>query len=153
MELLVAVSILGILTTIALPNYTRSICKTKQSEVIGEISMIKTAIMGYTDERGSKPTKWEHINEIIPVLTLLNETEKTQASGELKMDNPQRMRNNNYDLTAEEASLQSPTVEIEAKSINSCPNFDIKACINTQTGVTDIEKGSGSAQANSVICS
>lgn len=152
-ELVAVTAIIGLLSSVAIPNYQRSLCKTKQYEAVGEISMLKTAIMGYTDERGSKPETWDHINEIVPVLTVTSKKEKAQASGRLQMDNPQRMRSNNYDLTAEERSQQSTTIEINAATVNACENFGIKACINTQTGVTDIEKGNGSEPSRDVICS
>ena len=36
-ELLAAISIIGILSSIALPNYTQSVCKSKQAEAIKEV--------------------------------------------------------------------------------------------------------------------
>lgn len=82
-ELMITISIIGILSIVALPNYTRSICKTKQSEVIGEASMIQTAIMTYMDERGALPATWDDINEIRPIATT-NKGTKSTAGGTLE---------------------------------------------------------------------
>ena len=99
-ELLIAVSIIGILSTVALPNYTRSICKTKQSEVIGELSIIQAAIMTYTDERGVLPATWDDIDEIRPIATTNNGTKST-AKGALELKEMQTLRTENYRLCAE----------------------------------------------------
>ena len=168
-ELLVAVGIVGILSAVALPNYTRSICKTKQSEVISEISMIQSAIMTYTDERGVLPSAWEDINEIRPITTTSNNN-KTFAHGSLDLTNIQILRNDNYQLCAEKQKEKITfnstdnscsgigtsfinTINILATPKEQCPNFDVRACIDTQTGVTDLEKGNGSAAASTnLLC-
>ena len=168
-ELLAAVSIIGILTAIALPNYTRSICKTKQSEVISELSVIQNTIMTFTDERGALPATWDDINEIRPISTTLT-NKKTFASGTLDLTNLQTLRNENYQLCAEAKKKQITfdatsdecngtdssfinTINILAAPKEQCPNFDVQACINTQTGVTDLEKGNGSiAASTNLLC-
>ena len=169
-ELLIAISIIGILSAIALPNYTRSICKTKQSEVIGELSMIKTAIMTYTDERGVLPDTWEDINEIRPIKTLTSSNTKSEASGALKLTNLLTFRNKNYQLCAEtkkkeikfdstndqcsgKNTLSINNINILATPSEQCPNFDVQTCINTQTGTTDLEKCNGSVAASTnLLC-
>ena len=168
-ELLIAVGIIGILSAVALPNYTRSICKTKQSEAIGELSMIQSAIMTYTDERGAPPENWGDINEIRPISTTLN-NKKTFASGTLDLTNLQTLRNENYQLCAEAKKIKIAfdatsdkcygtdssfinTINILATPKEQCPNFDVQACINTQTGVTDLEQGNGSiAASTNLLC-
>jgi prepilin-type N-terminal cleavage/methylation domain-containing protein len=168
-ELLIAISIIGILTTVALPNYTRSICKTKQSEVIAEISMIQNAIMTYTDERGILPATWDDIDEIRPIATTNNGTKST-AKGALELKEMQTLRTENYRLCAEkkkQAISLDPdsdvckgslnpndyTINIMAVPSSQCPSFDVQACINTQTGTTDLEKGNGSVAASTnLVC-
>ena len=168
-ELLIAISIIGILSAVALPNYTRSICKTKQSEIIGELSMIQSAIITYTDERGALPENWDDISEIRAISTTLN-NKKTFASGTLDLTNLQTVRNENYQLCAEAKKKQITfdatsdecngtdssfinTINILAAPKEQCPNFDVQACINTQTGVTDLEKGNGSiAASTNLLC-
>ena len=168
-ELVAAMAIIAILSAIALPNYTRSICKTKQSEVISVLSMIQSAIMTYTDERGVLPGTWEDINEIRPISTI-NNNNKTFAKGSLDLTKIQTLRNKNYQLCAEaekklitfdstndECSGTSTssinTINILAAPSKQCPKFDVQACINTQTGVTDLEKGNGSIPASTnLLC-
>lgn len=168
-ELLISMAIIGILSAVTLPNYTRNICKTKQSEIIGELSMIQSSIMAYTDERGALPENWDDISEIRPISTTLN-NKKTFASGTLNLTNIQTLRNKNYQLCAESKKIQITydaandecngtdssfinTINILAAPKEQCPNFDVQACINTQTGVTDLEKGNGSiAASTNLLC-
>ena len=36
---------------------------------------------------------------------------------------------------------------------SQCPSFEVQACINTQTGTTDLEKGNGSVAASTnLLC-
>lgn len=168
-ETLVAVMILGVLSSVALPNYTRSICKTKQSEVISELSVIQNAIMTYTDERGALPATWDDINEIRPIATMNNGT-KGSAKGTLELNKMQTLRTKNYKLCAEKnkkeisfdpesdtckSSTISNVYSINMMAVPSsqCPNFDVRTCINTQTGTTDLEKGNGSiAASTNLLC-
>lgn len=168
-ELMITISIIGILSIVALPNYTRSICKTKQSEVIGEASMIQTAIMTYMDERGALPATWDDINEIRPIATTNNGT-KGSAQGTLELNKIQTLRTENYRLCAEKNKKQISfdpkndtcksstnskvyTINMMAVPSNQCPNFDVRTCINTRTGTTDLEKGNGSVAASTnLLC-
>ena len=168
-ETLVAVVILGVLSSVALPNYTRSICKTKQSEVIGEISVIQNAIMTYTDERGALPAAWDDINEIRPIATTINGT-KGSAKGTLELKEMQTLRTKNYKLCAEKnkkdisfdpesntckssTNSNNYTINMMAVPSSQCPNFDVRTCINTQTGSTDLERGNGSVAASTnLLC-
>ena len=147
-ELLAAISIIGILSSIALPNYTRSVCKSKQAEAINELTMLQTASMSYSDEFGAAPTSWEQINEIMPVQTLTGSgDEKTTASGSLSSS--QRLRSNHYSLSG---SSSGAVLNFQVEPIKGCDNYNAKACVNTQNGMSDITKGDSNSAAVATTC-
>ena len=64
MEILVAVSLVGILSSVALPNYLRQVNRTRQNEAASTIAQIQTTIASYADEFGALPTSWAKRNNI-----------------------------------------------------------------------------------------
>ncbi|MDB4338214.1 prepilin-type N-terminal cleavage/methylation domain-containing protein [Synechococcus sp. AH-603-L18] len=147
-ELLAAISIIGILSSIALPNYTQSVCKSKQAEAISELTMLQTASMSYSDEFGVIPTSWEQINTIMPVQTLTgSENNKTKATGNLS--SAQTLRSNQYSLSG---SSNGTTINFAVEPIKGCVNYNAKACVNTQNGMSDITKGESNSSAIATTC-
>ena len=139
---------MGILSSIALPNYTQSVCKSKQAEAINELTMLQTASTSYADEYGVAPTSWEQINAIMPVQTLAgSEKEKTTASGNLSSE--QTLRSNQYSLSG---SSNGTTINFQVEPIQGCVNYDAKACVNTQNGMSDITKGDSKSSAVATTC-
>jgi type IV pilus assembly protein PilA len=49
-ELMATVAIVGILSTVALPNYLRSVNKARQAEVANQISQLSISIQGFREE-------------------------------------------------------------------------------------------------------
>ena len=147
-ELITTITIVGILSSIALPNYTRSSCRSKQSEAIGELTMLQTASMSYSDEFGTVPTSWEQINAIMPVQTLSGSGKnKTIATGSLS--NSQTLRSNQYSLSG---NTSGAVINFRVEPIQGCMNYDAKACVNTQNGMSDITKGDSSSSAVATTC-
>jgi len=147
-ELLVSVLILGILSSVALPNYTQSVCKSKQAEAISELTMLQTASISYSDEFGIAPTSWEQINTIMPVQTLTGSgNNKTTATGNLS--SAQTLRSNQYSLSG---SSSGTIINFEVQPIKGCINYDAKACVNTQNGMSDITKGDSNSSADTTTC-
>lgn len=147
-EVMVTAAIVTILSAIALPNYTQSICKSNQAEAINELTMLQTASMSYSDEFGVAPTSWEQINAIMPVQTLTgSEKEKTTASGNLS--STQTLRSNQYSLSG---SSNGTTINFQVEPIQGCVNYDAKACVNTQNGMSDITKGDSKSSAVATTC-
>ena len=69
MEMLVAVSFVGILSAIALPNYLHQVNRTRQNEAASTIAQIQTNIAAYTDEFGVLPASWAELNDASAVMT------------------------------------------------------------------------------------
>ena len=68
-ELLATVSIVGILSSIALPNYFEQVQRTRQNEAASTISQIQTTIASYADEFGVLPDSWAELNDTSAVMT------------------------------------------------------------------------------------
>ena len=68
-ELLVSIVIVGILGSIALPQYFNQIQKTRQNEAAASLSQIQTTIAAFVDEIGLLPLSWSDLNRITPLMT------------------------------------------------------------------------------------
>ena len=68
-ETLVTVAIVGILSSIALPNYIDQVDRARQNEVTSTISQIQTTIAAYADEFGILPTSWADLNNTSAIMT------------------------------------------------------------------------------------
>lgn len=51
-ELMIVVAIIGILASIAMPNFQRFKCKSQQSEVFANLGTLRTALESYVVEKG-----------------------------------------------------------------------------------------------------
>ncbi len=147
-ELLISITLIGILSSISLPNYTRSVCRSSQAEAVSELSMLQTTAMSFTDEFGTAPTKWEQMNAIAPVQILDSNGKKGRASGKID-STPQTLRSNKYELSG---SSTNGSLTFNTEPTKGCPTYNAEACINTKTGESDLEKGDQSAKATTTTC-
>ena len=142
-ELLVTVAIVSILSSIALPNYTQSICRSKQAEAAASVGSLKTIIAAFIDETGVYPTKWDDLTRISAIMS-----NNGQISGEFTKE--WILPNQHYEVTV--TGPVSGIYNINAESRDSCKNRSIKACLNTSTGASELKKGNGRANALNVAC-
>ena len=68
-EMLIAVGIIGMLSAIALPNYTNQVCRSESSEAISSVGSLQTIIAAYIDETGVYPTSWDDLNSIAAIMS------------------------------------------------------------------------------------
>lgn len=140
-ELLVTVSIVGILSSIALPNYFEQVQRTRQNEAASTISQIQTTIAAYADEFGVLPTSWAELNETSAVMTddgpatSNNFQEITLAGGYygVAINNTDNL----FTITA---------------SRDEAPNLNIIACVNLTNGASGINQGTKAAAASAPNC-
>ena len=140
-ELLIGISIMGILSTMALPIYLNQVNRSRQNEAAGTIAGIQTSIAAYADEFGVLPTSWTELNETSAVMTdegpatdnTFNRI--TLASGYYGVDISNT--DNMFTITA--------TRDDE-------PNLNIIACINLTNGASGISQGTQAAAASPPNC-
>ena len=146
-EVMVTATIVTILSAVALPNYTQSVCKSDQAEAVSELTMLQTAAMSYKDEFGTTPTTWDQIGTIMPIQTISDSGSKSTATGSL--DSTHTLRSGKYEINGES---NTNIATFSVKPISGCSNYDAKACVNTQNGQSDIAKKNGTNTALTTTC-
>lgn len=140
-EMMITIVIVGILSSVALPNYLNQVNRTRQREAASTISQIQTTIASYADEFGVLPTSWAELNDTSAVMTddgpatKENFQEITLAGGyyEVVISNTDNL----FTITA--------TRDDE-------PNLNIVACVNLTNGASAINQGTKAAAASSPNC-
>ena len=140
-ELIAAVTIVGILTTIALPNYLNQITRSRQNEAASTIAQIQTTIAAYADEFGILPGSWADLNDTSAVMT---------DTGPASKDNFQAitLAGGFYDVSI---SNTDNLFTITATR-DEAPTLNIIACVNLTNGASGINKGTKAAAASAPNC-
>jgi prepilin-type N-terminal cleavage/methylation domain-containing protein len=147
-ETIITATIVAILSSIALPNYKESVCKSNQSEAVSELSMLQTTAMSYKDEFGNQPESWEQMNTIATTQTLTSDGSKSKASGLLK-GTTQKLRSGKYEIMTESTN---ETLTFIAVPLQGCEYYVVEACINTKDGESDIERGNQTTSIATTAC-
>ena len=140
-EMLIAVSILGILSSIALPTYMSQINRSRQNEAASTIAQIQTTIAAYADEFGMLPGSWADLNDTSAVMT---------DTGPASKDNFQAitLAGGFYDVSI---SNTDNLFTITARR-DETPNLNVVACVNLTNGASGINKGTKAAAASAPNC-
>ena len=143
-ELMITISIVGILSTAAIPSYVGQLCRTDSSETESIIGSIKAIVSAYIDETGVFPETWDELSSITAIMTT-----NGPASGSLS--EPITLPRGTYTL-AIDGPVDS-AYEILAERTDGCENRSIKACLNVSTGASDLRVGGGDIDTQEAICS
>ena len=151
-ELLITITIISILSSIALPSYFRQLQKTKQGEAANILTFLSTSVMGYVDEFGTTPTTWEELSEISTVMTPSGPV--TSASGKLScgitiQSGDYSIHRTNGDPNFIKCSpITSDTFIFEAVPTSQnqgAAAFNVISCVDSKLGVSDLKLGSKDA--------
>ena len=129
-EMLVTTAMVGILSSVALPNYLNQVNRTRQNEAASTISQIQTTIAAYADEFGELPKSWAELNETSAVMTD-NGPATTSNFGSITL------AGGYYDVTV---SNTDNLFTITATRDDE-PGLNIAACINLTNGASAIKQG------------
>jgi len=143
-ELLISVAIVGLLSAISLPNYMNAIKAARQKDVANQISTIATSIGAYQEEFLANPSSWDDLSRMSPVVT---------NSGGAKGNTftPITSPNGGYYTIA--ISSTGNLLSLSGTPVSSgSTNWDIKSCLNTQTGISDLKLGNGTTAATNPLC-
>ena len=140
-ELMVGVSLIGILTSLALPNYLNQVNRARQNEAASTIAQIQTTIASYADEFGELPRSWTELNNTSAVMT---------DDGPATQDNFQAitLAGGYYDVKIEPVGN---LFTITATSDDNT-NLNIIACVNLTNGASGINQGTKAAEASAPNC-
>ena len=136
-ELLIAVAITGILSTVALPIYFDQITKTKQSEAAGILINLQTSIASYVDEYSAHPTRWGDLAKIAVVMTNNGPIQVSDTAG---LSTTKAMQNEAYEMSIAIDSSNNDHYILTATPTNSS-DYNIKACIDVSNGASDLKVG------------
>ena len=140
-ELLIAITITSILSSIALPNYLNQVNRSRQNEAASTIAQIQTAIASYADEFGVLPTSWAELNETSAVM---------MDEGPATSNNFQAitLAGGHYDVAISNTdNLFTITATREDE-----PNLNVIACVNLTNGASSIKQGSIASAASEPNC-
>ena len=155
-ESLAVIVIIGILSSIALPNYFNQLQRTRQSEASSSITQLKNAIVAFADENGVYPTSWKDLNEVAAIMTPTGITSQnnfqkmTLASSGCESDN----QNNCYTVEAIHINQDSLYTLSALPVDTSRKNYNVIACLDLISGSSDFKKGnhSGAADVTKLNC-
>ena len=143
-ELVMATAILGLLTSIAVPNYIAQLCRSESVEAESTIASLKAIISAYVDETGALPTNWSELNSISAIMS-----NNGQMSG--SFSETMTLPNENYEIRV--SGPANSTYNLTALRVDGCPNRDINACLDVSTGASDLTRGDGTTNAAVPNCS
>jgi prepilin-type N-terminal cleavage/methylation domain-containing protein len=141
-ETVATVSIIGILSSIAIPNYISSLHSGRQKEAELTIATLQTAAMAFVEEYGRTPKGWDDIDKIQPF-----ETKNGAASGE--SFSTVTLMSGNYKI---EGSMNNTNgiVSFEGSPVSTATSIkkrNIIGCINTRSGLSSLKLGSKETEA------
>jgi prepilin-type N-terminal cleavage/methylation domain-containing protein len=150
-EVIITVGIIGILSSIALPNYFRQIQRTHQAETNATMSQMMATVAAFTDEFGTQPTRWVDLNAITTLMTnkgpaVINDGELTTAI---------TLPGERYELIRIDDTNTDKYYTFQAIATNkAASDFNVIACINLKTGTSDqiIGRKDEAADIDSLTC-
>ena len=140
-EILVAISLVGILSSLALPNYLNQVNRSRQNEAISTIAQIQTTIAAYADEFGVLPTSWADLNDTSAVMTI---------NGPATSNNFQAitLAGGYYDVSI----INTNNLFTITATRDEAPNLNIIACVNLSNGASGINQGTKDTAATAPNC-
>ena len=142
-ELMVAISIVSILSAIAVPKYLQQVQKARQSDTANQINQILTTIQAYREEFLDDPSGWNDLARITPV---------KQDSGIAKGSSYSAISSPNgghYSIAIQKGNPFSITATPRQ---SKQAGWSIKACINTTTGVAELKKQTPGSSTPNPVC-
>ena len=146
-ELLISVSIIGILGSVSIPQYFHQLQKTRQNEATAALSHIQTTIAAFVEEVGLLPQSWKDLNTISPLMTPTGAANKANFST-ITLASIGCSANNPFNCYQVEAKEEEYIFTLHAKPLNTdVATYNILACLDLKTGASDIRKGNNKSKA------
>lgn len=146
-EIMITVVIVGILSSVALPNYFNQVQRTKQNEAAATLAQIQNTLAAYIDEFNLMPTGWKDLNDIAAIMT-------TEGPASLTTFNKIILPGGNYGLSRTDNGDNENYFEFTASSTNTnseTAKFNVMACIHLETGASDIKRGVIDSKKNDAV--
>ena len=153
-EALATISIIGILSSIAIPTFSNQLKRTEQREAEATIAQLMTQVVAYSDEYGIQAEGWDDLDDVAAVMTDtgtatgISFSSITLPGGNYTLQGSRS--GNDYVFTANpknKNSDSSPPAELEDTTTASS-GFNVLGCINVSTGASNIQTGDGTKAAS-----
>ena len=138
-EVLVTVSIISILSSIALPNYFNQIRSTRQREAETTVSQVMIQVAAHSDEYGVNAESWDNLDDIAAVMTDTG----TASGGTFSTIT---LPGGHYSLDIKGPAGNDYIVTATPTDTNSS-SFNVLGCINVSTGASNIQAGDDTTAA------
>ena len=138
-EILVTITIVGILSSIALPNYMNQMRRTRQREAETIVSQVMIQVAAHSDEYGVNAEGWDNLDDIAAVMT----DSGTASGGTFSTIT---LPGGNYSLDIKGPAGNDYIVTATPTDTNSS-TFNVLGCINVSTGASNIQAGDGTTAA------
>ena len=150
-EAMITVVIVGILTTIALPNYFNQIQRVRQNEAASTLAQLQTTVATYLDEFNLSPVDWADLNDIAVIMTNSGPADAGNGALTTQITLPgneysvirTNVANNYYEFTASSTN-------------NNASEYNVIACVCLSTGASDLKKGTidseGEVESADLVC-
>ncbi len=134
-EAMITVVIVGILSSIALPNYFKQVQRTKQNEAASTLAQFQTTVASYFDEFNLTPASWADLNNVAVIMTNSGPasagnalTTQITLPGDQYSVSRTNVADNYYEFTATSTN-------------NNASEYNVIACVCLSTGASDLKKG------------
>ena len=138
-EILVTVTIVGILSSIALPNYMNQMRSTRQREAETIVSQVMIQVAAHSDEYGVNAQGWDNLDDIAAVMTDTG----TASGGTFSTIT---LPGGNYSLDVKGPAGNDYIITATPTDTNSS-SFNVLGCINVSTGASNIQAGDDTTAA------
>ena len=135
-ELLAAVSIVGILSAIALPNYSKQVERTHQSGMAAFMEQVLVRIVSSKEEIGLPPTSWFELGNQAAIMTKSGPVSEDNG----KLDEEIAWSEGNYTIKRIDDKLDANYFVIAAENTRN-EKMNVLGCIDLITGASDVKLG------------
>lgn len=147
-ELLIAVVIIGILGSVALPQYFNQVQKTRQNEAAASLSQVQTTIAAFVDEMGLLPTSWRDLNNITPLMTPDGPANATNFEW-ISLASVNCSKSNKVNCYEIKTTRKDQIFTLQARAAGKdARTYNVVACLDLRTGASDLRKGTHNSQAS-----
>lgn len=141
-ETVATASIIGILSSIAIPNYMSSLHSGRQKEAELTIATLQTAAIAFVEEYGRSPKGWNDIDRVQPLQTKNGAAAGATFSAITLMSGHYQI-NGSTDDTNGIVSFEGDPVSTE----ENIKKRNVIGCINTRSGLSNLKLGTKETKA------
>ena len=135
-EAMITVVIVGILSSIALPNYFNQVQRTKQNEAASTLAQFQTTVASYFDEFNLLPGSSADLNDVAVIMTDSGPASARNGALTTQITLP----GNEYSVSR--TNVANNYYEFTASSTNNnASEYNVIACVCLSTGASDLKKG------------